>query len=267
MKVRHWTMPINFSSKRPQVPDLTSLDTAKKALEDVGQNPSKILEAAKDVVVVLLPDRTAAELDVRRVGLDPDVLRQNRDQVRRVLGTESTPTGDARATTETRAVQGPLSKKEGKAKSPALEERWSGVGDLEAKEVLAAVRLRAENWRTGTASVLGVITAALVISGTEDTVRLFENAWVRGPLAFLLVVAAVLGFNSLRLAILAANGPSWLDTKIKEVVATPRPTAERDLKRARAAAKDLASAQTCLSWAIVLFVVLVACFWVIPHDL
>lgn len=248
------------------------LAKAEESLSAVGLKPEAILDLEDDVILCLQPDHSAADTALKAdTRLNPGLLRQYKEDVRLLLADRGA-NDPARSDTQNLAVEvrpndeKRLRGKGGTLTVAELKSRWAGVSDSEAKEVLAAVRKRAEDWRTGTAGVLGVITAAFVVSGTKDAARLFDSGIARGLLAALLVLSAGLGLASLGYAIRAANGPAWLDTKIKESVTTPRPTAMRDLIRARAAAKDLVLAQRLLWCAIGVLVLLVACFWTVPHG-
>ena len=197
---------------------------------------------------------------------DPQEIRYSTAAVRGLLSAEGRFRLAGRGDVEVMAASPETIKKRRASANEELLARWVGVTDAEAADVLAIVRARAEDWRTGTAAVLGLITAALVITNAKDTAKLFGELEVRLGLAFLLIVSAGLGLASLGLAIRAANGPSWLDTKVKEQVATLKSTCRRDLSRAQGAASDLRIAQRLLWGAISIFVVLVACFWVVPYD-
>ena len=53
--------------------------------------------------------------------------------------------------------------------------KWEEMTNKEGAAVLAAVRKRAEDWRTGTAGVLSLITAMLVVTDVKDSVRIFDQ--------------------------------------------------------------------------------------------
>ena len=118
--------------------------------------------------------------------------------------------------------------------------------------------------------MLALITAALVVAKAENTARAYSDVLIRSLLTGLLVASAVLGLASLYKVIRAANGPSWLDTKVSDSQVTlkgERPAGgQRTLLRARAAAHDLGWGQRLLSVAALLFVALVACTWAIPTN-
>jgi hypothetical protein len=137
-----------------------------------------------------------------------------------------------------------------------------GKGDPdEAARVLAAVRKRADDWRTATSSVLGLITAALVLN-TDAVDSVGDKA--RAYLAAALAASAVLGLFSLYKVIRAANGPSWLDT-IRTSTATSNEVsaAVRDSVRARAAAHDLYIGQRALGVAVLIFIGMVCAIWIL----
>ncbi len=141
----------------------------------------------------------------------------------------------------------------------AFVRKWQGLTDAQAAAVLAAVRKRADDWRAGTASVLGLITATLVVTNVKDSVRIFDQGQ-RVALAAALGVSALLGLASLWFVIRAANGPSWLDTRVSRI--REEAGRDRDLRRARGAAGDLRTGQVLLALAVVVFVALVAMTWI-----
>ena len=106
----------------------------------------------------------------------------------------------------------------------------------------------------------------MALTGAKDSARLFKDLDVRVLLALVLAAWATAGLSSLRSSIRAANGPSWLDTNVKERVQTMESTGQRDLRRARAAAVDLRKAQQLLWIGIGLFVILVVLQWTIPYE-
>ena len=127
--------------------------------------------------------------------------------------------------------------------------------DDEAKNVLAAVRKHAEDWRTGTAVVLGLITAALALTGAKDSARLFEHLDVQVPLALVLAAQPPLGLAVFALPP-SRRRPPWLDDNLKERVRPWSPLAsvisdELELRR------RLQKAQQLLWIGIGLFVVFV----------
>lgn len=147
-------------------------------------------------------------------------------------------------------------------KSKEVAEHWAvnypGADSKAARDaaakVLTAVRTRAEAWRNGTAAVLGVITATLVIGGeTYTAIREADEV-----VPWLIVIAAVVALVSLYMTLRAANGPAFLDTKIRE---TLEPSWKRDMRRAGAAAADLKRAQWMLGIAVIVFLVALLVLW------
>lgn len=238
-------------------------------------NPDEIRKNAFHIQILLteaFPQqyRDTAAGELRKVNLDDAVLRTHSDDVKSLLITQGPLEEKPRVAAGEHAAADGSAKEAGaslgkKDDGPFIK-RWQGVDDHEASEVLAAVRKRAEAWQTGTASVLALITAALVLTNAKDTARLFRDPDVRLVLALFLAVSATAGIISLALSIRAANGPTWLDTKVKESVSTTQSTSTRDLRRARAAAKDLRLAQRLLGLGAATFILLVALLWVVPHS-
>lgn len=148
-------------------------------------------------------------------------------------------------------------------KSKKVAEAWAvsrEVTDEQAAAVLVGVRKRAESWRTGTASVLGVITATLVLGGDTFT-SIKASAKVLPHVPYAMAVSVLFALASLYFTLRAANGPAFLDTKIRETVGD---AAERDLRRAGAAAYDLKRAQVLLAIAVVIFLAALVAIWVAP---
>jgi hypothetical protein len=127
-----------------------------------------------------------------------------------------------------------------------------------AKNALDEVRKRAEGWRTGTATVLGLVFATLAIKKPGDTVGAFDG-WNRHAITAFIVLSTGVGLASLFLILRAANGPSWLDTRIKDFARARG--AMRFLGRAEAASKDLRWGQILFFVALALFAVAVGLTW------
>lgn len=144
-------------------------------------------------------------------------------------------------------------------KSTDVARAWaSEVTDDQAAKVLQAVRDRAEGWRSGTAAVLALITATLVLGGdTFDAIN--EAGAVKPAIVVLIAVAAVLALVSLYFTLRAAHGPAFLDTKIRETIVEA--ALVRDMRRAGAAAADLKLAQWLLGAAVVAFLTALVIMW------
>jgi len=127
-----------------------------------------------------------------------------------------------------------------------------------AKAALDAVRKRADGWRNGTATVLGLVFATLAIKKPGDTVGAFDGP-NRNAITAFIVVSAGVGLMSLFLLLRAANGPSRMDTSIKDFARAR--DALRFLGRAEAASKDLRWGQILFFVALVLFAVAVGLTW------
>jgi hypothetical protein len=145
------------------------------------------------------------------------------------------------------------------AEDPEIE----GLNVDDAKEALAEVRRRAEGWRNGTAAVLGLVFATLAIKKPGDSVGAFDGL-DRGAITAFIVSSAVVGLLSLYLILRAANGPSRMDTRIKDF-ALPRDTM-RFLGRAEAASKNLRSGQILFFVALALFAVAVGLTWYVEPS-
>lgn len=126
-----------------------------------------------------------------------------------------------------------------------------------AEAALNGVRKRAEAWRTGTAAILTLVTATLVVTDVSKTVHVFDPGGQR-LLSMLLVVSALTSLAGLAFVLRAANGPSWLDTRQYR---NRWSDAQRDSYRARAAAWDLHCGQVLLAVGVAVFVLLVAVTW------
>lgn len=128
-----------------------------------------------------------------------------------------------------------------------------------AKAALEAVRKRAEGWRTGVATSTALIFA--VLSVKDEGIAKFEN----GSLLLLIVVALVtlaVAMASLFKMLRAANGPSWLDSRISDL---NKPyDAKRYLIRAAAAAHDLELGQRFWFGSVCGFTLLVILSWTLP---
>lgn len=141
-------------------------------------------------------------------------------------------------------------------------ENREAINDPEvAANILKDVRTRAESWRNGTAGVLALITAALVVTNAKDTARAYSAGEVRWLLSGLLIASAILGLLSLYRTLRAANGPSWLDVRVTNRLPSTPADGKRDMIRARAAAHDLWLAQRLLGAAVLVFILLVALTW------
>lgn len=139
-------------------------------------------------------------------------------------------------------------------KDPEIDEITVDV----AKNALDAVRKRADGWRNGTATVLGLVFATLVIKKPADTIGAFDGG-DRILLTALIAASLVTGLASLFFVLRAANGPSRLDTRIKDF-AQARGTL-RFLGRAEGASKDLRCGQILFFVALALFAVSVGLTW------
>ena len=130
-----------------------------------------------------------------------------------------------------------------------------------AKLALEAVRKRAEGWRNGVAASTALIFA--VLSVKDEGIAKFGNE----SLVILAVAAAVtvvVALGSLYKMLRAANGPSWLDTRISDL---SKPyDAKRYLVRAGGAAHDLKWGQRFWVGSVVGFMAVVLLTWTLPDD-
>lgn len=127
-----------------------------------------------------------------------------------------------------------------------------------ARDALDAVRKRADGWRNGTAAVLGLVFGTLVIKKPGETVGAFAG-WDRAVIAGFIGLSFVVGLVSLFCILRAANGPSRLDTRIKDFAGARG--ALRFLGRAEGASKDLRMGQILFFVAVTLFAVAVGLTW------
>lgn len=135
---------------------------------------------------------------------------------------------------------------------------FSHLDDAEAAEILECVRRRAKAWQMGTAGLVGLVTAALVITDLTTSIHIFDHE-SRRLLAILLGLAEVSAVSSVFYFLRAAHGPSWLETRATTIEKQDR---ERDLRRARGSSWDLRRGQIVLGFAIALFLALVIATWV-----
>jgi hypothetical protein len=142
------------------------------------------------------------------------------------------------------------------AREKAIYKRLTDDDDIKSLDVgvamkaLEEVRKRAEAWRNGTAAALGLVFATLAVKNPGETVGAY-GGWNRDLLAGLIGLSVVCGLASLFWFLRAANGPSWLDTRIKDFARARG--ALRFLGRAEAASKNLRFGQILFFLALALF--------------
>jgi hypothetical protein len=134
-----------------------------------------------------------------------------------------------------------------------------------AGELLKAIRARADSWRTGTAVALGVVTGALTLGNTKDSVQQYDAEHVRLMLASALLVSAALGMWSLYKMVRAGHGAAWFDVRRADNLPGIQES-QRDLALARMAAHDLYWGQRLLAASILIFILIVAAVWVLPKE-
>lgn len=110
------------------------------------------------------------------------------------------------------------------------------LGSEQARELLAEARARADGWRNGVAATLALVFATLALTKAGEGI----SAYGDGPklaITLLLSTSIILGLVSLYKMLRAANGPSWLDTRLQDKA---RPyDAGRYLGRAEGVREDL----------------------------
>jgi hypothetical protein len=138
----------------------------------------------------------------------------------------------------------------------SFDREWAGL----PAEVLTTVRKTAENWRSGLAAILGLVSLFAVIQAPRATKDLKDwSAWLAGGCLLLAVLTAIIGAAA---ALRAAYGIPAQVTHASFVSGGGRDGLT--LKLAALARKDLHLARWMTYVAMALLTVAVAVTWVAP---